>query len=75
MRLRAEIAIEVEAADYLDAAKHQETLTHLMSTVRDRYPEASMSIRERRQRRGVRAGGPHGGQIKHYTGRLNSYAD
>ena len=56
MRLRAQITLEFDAADYIDAAEHQRTLEeHLQHIVRS-YPNARLAIRERRERDSERTG-------------------
>jgi hypothetical protein len=72
VRLRATIAIEVDAADYLEAAQHQKMLETLLSAVRNDYPEATIAVIERRPQS---ASGPARLRpVKVRTGRLNSYA-
>lgn len=74
MRLRAEIVIEIDAPDFVVAAEHQRRVEVLHEAVREAYPQASMLLRERKERaaaRQVQAARP----ILHQTGRLNAYAD
>jgi hypothetical protein len=50
MRLRADITIEFEAADFVDAAKHQQHLEQFVQQITTRYANAKLAIRERRTR-------------------------
>lgn len=77
MLLRAQISIDIEAADFVEAAEHQRTLETLLTEVRARYAEAVLDIRERRTRvlpapdsrpSAQRAYEPN-------TGRLHAYVD
>ncbi len=71
VRLRATIAIEVDAADYLEAAEHQKMLETHLSSVRTDYPEATITVIERRPQ--ITAGAARPRTVKVRTGRLNSY--
>ena len=51
MRLRAQIIVDIDAADYLEAAAHQSALQRYLQDIQGRYPSASMTMRERRERR------------------------
>jgi hypothetical protein len=48
LKLRTEISIEIEAADFIEAAEHQRRLQVFMNNLRGEYPAAEMVIRERR---------------------------
>ncbi len=77
MRLRASITVDIDAADYVEAAAHQRRLQELYEAVAAAYPGAEFQFRERRVRAARRAGeaGSEGvTQLKHYTGKLNRYA-
>jgi hypothetical protein len=50
MKLRAEIVVDIEAANYLEAAEHQRKLESLLKDVKTRYATAQLQIRERRKR-------------------------
>jgi hypothetical protein len=52
MKLRAEIVIEIEAADYIAAADHQRSVQAIFNEVRSRYGGASLAFRQLRERRG-----------------------
>ena len=51
MRLRAQIIVDIDAADYVEAAAHQSALQRHLEQIQETYPNASMSMRERRERR------------------------
>lgn len=51
MRLRAQIIVDIDADDYVEAAEHQSTLQRYLTEIQARYPSASLSMRERRERR------------------------
>lgn len=51
MRLRAQIVVDIDAGDYVEAAEHQNTLQRYLKDIQSRYPNASLSMRERRERR------------------------
>jgi hypothetical protein len=57
MRLRANIIIEFESPDFVDAAKHQRQLELFVREITEKYADAKLAIRERRTRHGVRFGG------------------
>lgn len=49
--MRAQIVVDFNAEDYVAAAEHQRTLEQLLHHVRGQYPNAQVSIRERRERK------------------------
>lgn len=51
MRLRAQISVDIAAADFIEAADHQTRLAEFLDTLRQQYPNAVLSIRERRERK------------------------
>ncbi len=59
MRLRAQITVEFDAVDYVDAAEHQKTLRHYLDSITEKYPKATLAIRERRERNAESAEGGH----------------
>ena len=71
VRLRATISIEVDAADYLEAAEHQRRLETHLSTVRSDYPEAWIAVTERRRSGGSSEVRPREVRVK--TGKLHDY--
>jgi hypothetical protein len=77
MRLRACITVDIDAADYVEAAAHQRRLQMLFETVAAAYPGAEFQFRERRARparRPAEAAPQTVTQLKHYTGKLNRYS-
>ena len=73
MFLRAELAIEVEAPDYVSAADHQRRLEALVETLRENYDRVDFSLRERRPPTG-RGAAPKPRQT-FKTGNLNDYEE
>lgn len=75
LRLRAEITIDLDAADFLEAAEHQRRIEELIESVRREYSQASFAFRPRRGPRNKKAESPaqRPAEIKHYTGRLHAY--
>ena len=73
LRLRAEITIDLDAADFLEAAEHQRRIEDLISAMRAEYRQAIFAFRPRRGPRSKKAAEPRASEIKHYTGRLHSY--
>lgn len=51
MRLRAQIIVDIDADDYVEAAEHQSALQRHLSDIQAQYPGASLTMRERRERR------------------------
>ena len=51
MRLRAQIVVDIDATDYIEAAGHQNILQEILQDIQARYPNASLTMRERRERR------------------------
>lgn len=51
MMLCGEISIELVVGDFVEAADHQRRIEALMARIRETYPQARLSMRERRQRR------------------------
>jgi hypothetical protein len=51
MRLRAQIVVDIDAGDFVEAAEHQNALRSYLAEIQARYPAASMTMRERRERR------------------------
>ena len=50
MKLRATIVVDFDAVDYVDAAKHQGFLEQFLQQIIEKYPEAKLAMRERRER-------------------------
>ena len=51
MKLRAELFVDIMADDYVDAANHQKAIEDCLAPLRAKYPEATFSMRERRDRK------------------------
>ncbi len=73
MRIRAQITIDIEAQDFVEAADHQKRLETIVNAVRADYAQAELALRERRERAAGRSVPPQA-DIVHYTGKLNTYA-
>lgn len=50
IHLRAEFVIDFDAADFVEAGVHQRSLAEVFAGLQQQYPDAKLSIRERRQR-------------------------
>jgi hypothetical protein len=50
IQLRAEIVIEFDAEDYIEAAAHQRRLAQALAELKVEYPRTKLSIKERRDR-------------------------
>lgn len=48
LKLRIDITVEIEAADFIEAAGHQGAFQHHLNALQSEYPQAAMTIRERR---------------------------
>lgn len=73
MRLRAQILIDIEAADFAEAAAHQLRIEHVFAEVRSCYEQAQLEFRQRRLRPS-RQTTAQGGAL-HYTGRMSDYEE
>jgi hypothetical protein len=51
MKLCGQISVELNVGDYVEAADHQKRLEDILRQVRAAYPEATLSMRERRERK------------------------
>ena len=49
MKLSGQISIELTVDGYVAAADHQKRIEGLLATIRDIYPNATLTLRERRQ--------------------------
>ena len=72
LKLRVEITLEIEAMDFIEAAEHQRTLQVFEQGLRNEYPSAVMTIKERRAPRLVSKSPTKPLQR---SGLLSSYAD
>jgi hypothetical protein len=50
IKLRATITIDIDATDYLDAARIQKEIEDLRNKLRDEYGPSECDLRERRDR-------------------------
>jgi hypothetical protein len=53
MKLCGQISIELTVDDFIEAADHQKRLEGLLRLIKDSYPDATLAMRERRQRRSL----------------------
>ena len=53
MMLCGQISIELTVDDFVEAADHQRRIEDLLARVRESYPEATLTMRERRQRKAL----------------------
>ncbi|MBS0332208.1 MAG: hypothetical protein JSS35_05530 [Proteobacteria bacterium] len=53
MMLCGQISIELVVDDFVEAADHQRRIEALMAAIRQSYPQATLSMRERRERRAL----------------------
>ena len=58
MRLRATIVIDIDAADFVEAADHQRTIEAHVADLKRAYGEASLDFRESRTARRGRQKAP-----------------
>ncbi len=75
MKLRAVITVDIDAADFVEAAEHQQRLEGLLADLNAAYPHARLAFQERRQRRTGDPTSQTASPPKHATGRLNVYAE
>lgn len=71
MRLRAQILIDIEAADFEEAAGHQRRVEEILASARESYAQAQLEFRQRREQ-------PHrktatSRRALHYTGAMSEY--
>lgn len=74
MRLRVEILIDLEAADFVDAATHQRRLEEIMISLKGEYPSANMTIKERKVRTSSRYIAPVSRRLLQ-TGQMHEYVE
>jgi len=51
LRLLGQISVSFDVETFVEAGNHQKVLEDVLATVRERYPNAALSITQRRQRR------------------------
>ena len=51
MKLCGQISVDLTVDDFVAAADHQRRLEGLLALIRDTYPEATLNMRERRERK------------------------
>lgn len=76
MKVRATITIDIDAADFIEAAEHQRQAEAILRDVRKVYGSAALDFRERRTSRRDRVQpsvSPRQSIVK--TGRVNEYLD
>lgn len=72
MKLRAQITIDLQVQDYIEAAEHQRRISLIAERVQADYAQAELEFRQRRDRLSSAARPPVQGRI-HYTGRMREY--
>ena len=71
MRLCGQISIDLPPGDYFDALEHRKRLQEILAYIRDAYPQATLSVRERRERKEMML---TPAAPRSATGALNHYA-
>ena len=71
MRLCGQISIELPSGDYFDALDHRKRMEEILAYVREAYPQATLSVRERRERKELML---TPAAPRSATGALNRYA-
>lgn len=74
MRLKAMFTIELEAADFVEAAGHQRALEEKLATLKESFPRSQLKIVNARSSRPVEAKDRRPPN-RNLTGRLSAYAD
>ena len=70
IKLRADICIDIDASDYLDAGEHQRRLERLTNAIRQEYPQMLIQIRQRRSPSDAR---PRQRDLVPRTGAMHEY--
>jgi hypothetical protein len=67
MKLCGQISVELNVGDYVEAADHQKRLEDILRQVRAAYPDATLLMRERRERKvlALTRAAPLGGLQRH----------
>ena len=78
LKLRVEISIEIEAVDFIEAAGHQGAMQRYVEDLKAAYPQAVMTIKERRGPRLTPVKRPEklrrSGVLQHYADRRRETA-
>jgi hypothetical protein len=53
MKFCGQISIEFPAADYFSLAEHKRQLEEILNFIRSSYPEATLAVKERRERKAL----------------------
>lgn len=72
MKLCGQISIDLPVGDYLSVAEHRRRLDDILDFIRDIYPDATLAVRERRERKALQLA-PAAPRAA--TGALNRYAE
>jgi hypothetical protein len=70
MKLCGQISIEFPAGDYFAIADHKKRLEDILAYIRSSYPDATLALRERRNRKALPL---NHASPRAATGALNSY--
>lgn len=73
MKLRAQITIDIDVDDFIEAADHQRRVSLIAASVRREYAQADLVFRQRRERSGRLHPMPAPRGAVHYTGRMREY--
>lgn len=73
MRLRAQITIDIDVDDFIEAADHQRRVALIAANVRREYAQADLVFRQRRERSERQRAMPAPRTPVHYTGRMREY--
>lgn len=73
MKLRAQITIDIDVDDFVEAADHQRRVAQIAAGVRRDYPQADLMLRQRRERPGRPPASAMALAPVHYTGRMSEY--
>jgi hypothetical protein len=74
MKLRAQIVIDVDADDFVEAAKHQVKIESFLRELEPEYPSVVLTFRERRAA-AMGASDPQATGVRKPTGKLNIYEE
>jgi len=72
MKLSGQISIDLPVGDYFATADHRKRLDDILAYIRSIYPDATLAVRERRERRALRLA-PAAPRAA--TGALNPYIE